>query len=243
MISKGQLKKLAHYVLENDELDSKAIKKLFKENNSLDLALFGRMVADDPALNVEAACQVAHAISTNEVIPEFDFYTAVDDKLKESETGSAMMGTIEYNSSTLYRYANINVKELFQNLVDKETTMKGVELFIKNFIISMPTGKQNTFANKTVPQYVMISIREDTPVNLVSAFEEPVKSNNGYIKLSIERLEKEYKNTEKFVEKPLKTLVLTTENSDLEQADNLKDLLKQIKSTLEMRGVDENVTD
>lgn len=143
--------------------------------------MFGRMVADDPSLNVDAAVQVAHAISTHEIVPEFDYFTAIDDKRKEDEAGSAMLGTIEYNSSTLYRYANINVNELEKN-IGSDLTIKGAKLFIKEFISTMPTGKENTFANKTVPQYVLVTIRKDTPVNLVSAFEDPVKSHGGYVK-------------------------------------------------------------
>ena len=83
--SPGQLRKLAEYVLNNNEIDKKEAKKLLTENQSLDLALFGRMVADDPELNVEASSQVAHAISTHEVVPEFDFFTAVDDAKTSEE--------------------------------------------------------------------------------------------------------------------------------------------------------------
>ena len=80
--SPGQLEKLAAYVLENDNFDKKEVKKILNDTQSLDLALFGRMVADDPELNVEAASQVAHAVSTHEVVSEFDFFTAVDDAKK-----------------------------------------------------------------------------------------------------------------------------------------------------------------
>ena len=73
-----------------------------------DLALFGRMLADLPGKNVDAACQVAHAISTHKVGVEFDFYTAVDDLQPEAETGAGMMGTVEFNSACFYRYANID---------------------------------------------------------------------------------------------------------------------------------------
>lgn len=242
MVSQGEIEKLAKYVLANDELDDKEIKRLLKSDNSLDMALFGRMVADDPSLNVDASCQVAHAISTHEVVPEFDYYTAVDDKKQDDEAGSAMLGTIEYDSSTLYRYANVNINELKHNLGDKEDVVEnGLKLFIQDFIMSMPTGKQNTFANKTVPQYVMVTVREDTPVNLVSAFEEPAKSRVGYLQASVEKLEKEYQNTQKFVQKPLANFVLTSANSQLDQQmDSLNDLLNQVVDSIKMRDNDEN---
>lgn len=241
MVSKGQITKLAQYVLENDDLDTKEIKNVLNGDRSLDMALFGRMVADDPSLNVDASCQVAHAISTHEVVPEFDFYTAVDDKKSETESGSAMLGTIEYDSATLYRYANVNVNELMHNLDNLDVATKGLGLFIKDFIRSMPTGKQNTFANKTIPQYVMVTVREDTPVNLVSAFEQPIKSNNGYVQSSITSLEKEYEETQKFVQEPVATFVLTNAKSKLEkQSNNINEFIDDVVKTVETRLNDEN---
>ncbi len=244
MVSKGQIEKLAQYVLSNSELDPKAIKKVLQNDHSLDMALFGRMVADDPSLNVDASCQVAHAISTHEIVPEFDYYTAVDDEKETDESGSAMIGTIEYDSATLYRYANVNVNELVHNLGNSTVAIKGLQLFIKDFVMSMPTGKQNTFANKTVPQYVMVTIREDTPVNLVSAFEEPVKSRNGYVQPSVDKLEKEYQKTQKFVDEPIATYVLTDFASQLDsQTANINDMVNKVSQTIEMRVDDENTDD
>ena len=191
------------------------------------------MVADNPDLNVDAACQVAHAISTHEVTPEFDYFTAVDDEKEEGTAGSAMIGSLEYNSSTLYRYANINLNELIHNIGSK-LSVEGIKLFIKNFILTMPTGKENTFANKTLPQYVLITLRDDTPVNLVSAFEEPVKSRDGYVKKSIVRLEKEYIDTESFIDKPIYSVVLSKYDSTLSnQAENLTSMIESVSKVVD----------
>ena len=57
----------------------KPIDPVFNGGKAVDVALFGRMLADMPEKNQNAACQVAHAISTHSVEREFDFYTAVDD--------------------------------------------------------------------------------------------------------------------------------------------------------------------
>lgn len=233
-VSPGQLTKLAEYVLNHDEAawDKKAIKQILKGDQSLDLALFGRMVADDPELNVEATAQVAHALSTNEITPEFDYYTAIDDLKPEDSAGASMLGDIEYNSSTLYRYANVNVRELITDL-GTEDALQGVTDFIKGFVLSMPTGKQNSFANKTLPSYVMIAIRPDTPVNLVSAFEAPIQAKAGYMVNSIKRLEKEYQNTLAFVEQPLAQVILTNEApADDQHVENLSALLEQVAAVL-----------
>ena len=107
-----------------------------KENASLDVALFGRMLAEDPSLNSDAAAQVAHAISTHEVHNEFDYFTAVDDK--EGIVGAGHLGTMEFNASTMYRYATVNPLELQRSLGSE--TAHGVRNFVEAFIRSMPTG-------------------------------------------------------------------------------------------------------
>lgn len=192
--------------------DKKLLQKAMRDNPAVDIALFGRMVADDPSLNEDASAQVAHAISTHGVQTEFDYFTAVDDLSAEDNAGAGMLGTVEYNSSTLYRYANVAVHELVKQLEDRPLTVKSLKLFVEAFVKSLPTGKVNTFANQTLPQTVMINIRDDRPVNLVSAFEEPVKSSQGFVRKSEERMFEELEKTNKFVHKPLYTLYVTEED-------------------------------
>lgn len=184
-----QLDRLAELAVACPEkMDAKAAKAALSHSHSVDVALFGRMVADDANLNVDAACQVAHALSTHAVATEFDYYTAVDDKNPAEETGAGMIGTVEFDSATFYRYATINVDELRRNLGDDEATAQAVETFVHSFATSMPTGKQNTFANRTVPDAVVVIAREDRPVNLVGAFEEAVQSRDGYVAASCKAL-------------------------------------------------------
>jgi CRISPR system Cascade subunit CasC len=160
-------------------------------NNTYDIALYGRMVAADPDLNSDASCQVAHAISTHRVDMEFDYFTAADDASEADHAGGAMIGTVEFNSSTLYRYANIAVHDLARQ-VGNADAVRAVKEFVTGFAKSMPTGKKNTFANGTLPDYLLVTVRRDQPVNLVGAFERAIKSNDGYVEKSITAL-KEYK--------------------------------------------------
>ncbi len=186
-LSNPQLDRLAELaVASGDAVPSgRAAKHVLKEGNSFDLALFGRMVANDADLNVDAACQVAHALSTHAVTNEFDYFTAVDDENPEEETGAGMIGTVEFNSSTLYRYATVSIAALDANLGDVEATGRAVEAFVRSFVQSMPSGKQNTFANGTLPEAVVVMVRDGRAVNLVGAFEEPVKNTQGgFIKAS-----------------------------------------------------------
>lgn len=146
---------------------------------AVDIALFGRMLADVPELNVDAACQVAHAISVDKVTQEYDYFTAVDDATSDDNAGAAMLDTVSFNSSTLYRYATVNVDSLFAQLGSADATAEAVAAFAEAFIRSMPTGKQNTFANRTLPNAVLVSVRDRQPINAVTAFEDPVRRREG----------------------------------------------------------------
>ena len=203
-----QAKKLAQATIDG-VTDKKGLQEYAKENPDIDIALFGRMVADSTDLNEEAAAQVSHAISTHAVQTEFDFFTAVDDLSSEDNAGAGMLGTVEFNSSTMYRYANISVHELAEKFKNDKTLKDSLALFIEAFAKSMPTGKVNTFANQTLPEALVITLRNDRPVSLVSAFEEPVKSTNGYAAKSVEKLATEYAKVEKFVNKPLATFYVS----------------------------------
>ena len=164
------------------------VKEQLATGHPIDVALFGRMVADIPGLNVDAATQVAHALSTHAMETEFDYFTAVDDENIES-TGAGMIGTVEFNSATLYRFATVGIHQLLDNLGgDVEATMTALEVFLTAFAYSMPSGHQNTFGNRTLPALVSVVLREDQPVNLVSAFEEPVRSTAGIAGKSAHRL-------------------------------------------------------
>lgn len=158
-------------------LKAARLKKTLDTDHSVDLALFGRMVADSSDLNVDAAAQVAHAISVHPVENEFDYFTAVDDHKAADDAedaGAGMIGTVEFNSSTLYRYATVDVDRLCDNLGSEDATRRAVEAFVSAFVRSLPTGKQNTFANRTLPDAVVVLVREQQPVNLVGAFEEAI---------------------------------------------------------------------
>lgn len=167
-------------------LESEVV-ELMNRHPSFDQALFGRMVASKAVLNFDAAAQVAHAISTHAVENEFDYFTAVDDCAPEDNAGAGHLGTVEFNSSTLYRYATVNVGEL-QNMLG-EKAPEAVRAFADAFIRSMPTGKQNTFANWTRPDAVYVTVRRDQPVNMAGAFEKPVRAGaQGYVANSVQAL-------------------------------------------------------
>ena len=191
-ISPGEIEVLANvtaHVLEGNEMPGKKDIKdeLAEAGVTPDVALFGRMVASDKGNNIDACAQVAHALSTHEAHAEVDFYTAVDDLTTDSEGGSGFLGTQEMVSSTLLRYASVDVDRLRETL-GKDAAEVALAAFVEAFVKAMPTGKSNSFANTTLPDYVLIET-VDAPVNYVGAFESPVRSRGDLTGSSIESLE------------------------------------------------------
>jgi CRISPR system Cascade subunit CasC len=140
-----------------------------------DLALFGRMLADLPVRNIDAASQVAHAISTNRISMEFDFYTAIDDFRPEDTQGAEMMGTVEFNSACFYRYANADLRELLRNLGgDTDVARKTLQSYIRASIDAVPSGKQNSMAAHNPPSFVLAVVRDAGLWSLANAFLQPV---------------------------------------------------------------------
>jgi CRISPR system Cascade subunit CasC len=144
-----------------------------------DVALFGRMMASLPTVNVDASVQMAHAISVNTLQQEFDFFTAVDDlgDREEDEQGADHLGETGYNSSTYYRYTNVDTEQLTKNLGSTESVQSVVKAFAQAFVQAIPSGHQNSFAAHTPPALVMVVVRKGQPISLVDAFEEPVRPN------------------------------------------------------------------
>lgn len=190
--------------------DRKAVKKLKAKDLqaaindakvrpvTLDIALFGRMVTSNAFRDVEASMQVAHAISTNKVMLESDYFTAMDDLLSGDtmeESGSAMIGDTDYNSSCYYIYASLDTDALKENLKytenAEELIQKAIPALLRTMAMTNPSGKQNSFAGHVLPSAMMIEIKQDKiPVNLVNAFVEPVcpKREVDLIQNSIQKL-------------------------------------------------------
>lgn len=234
-LSLAQAKELARLAAEGCS-DKKQYKEALKQAPSVDMALFGRMVASDPSLNYDAAAQVAHSISTHAVQNEYDYFTAVDDCQAEDNAGAGHLGTVEYNSSTLYRYAAVNVKELEKTL-GRAKAAEAVRGFAEAFLLSMPDGKQNTFANRTLPDAVYVTVREDQPVNLSNAFEKAVpKSADGYVARSKQALV-DYAQAlyASFAEPPVQSFTVGTGLEPLAPALPLKQMLINLETLVEER--------
>jgi CRISPR system Cascade subunit CasC len=157
---------------------------------SVDIAMFGRMTTSAAFENVDASVQVAHALSTNALNQEFDYFTAVDDLA--GDAGAGMIGDVEFNSSTYYKYFNIHWEQLVKNLGgDKVVARKAVAAFIEAAAIAQPSGKQNTFAAYNLPDLVLLEVSDrNLPVSYANAFIKPLRAsgNQSLMELSAKSL-------------------------------------------------------
>ena len=230
-ISRAQAKAIAKLSVEGCT-DKAEYQNAMKENPAIDMILFGRMAASDPSLNYDAAAQVAHSISTHAVHNEYDYFTAVDDYGDEDSAGAGHLGTVEFNSSTMYRYATVNVREVFNALQEK--TSEAIAGFIMAFVKSMPTGKQNSFANRTLPDMVYVTIRRDQPVNLAGAFEKPIVSDTGYVEKSEQRLcDYARRIYENYVGEPEKSFGLGNAITEISEKSTMPELIQKVKDWID----------
>lgn len=164
-----------------DKEVAEAFRSVLDGGGAVDLALFGRMIADQPDKAVDAAVQMAHAFSTHAVATEFDFYSAVDDLQPddaEEGAGAGMLGTLVYNSSCYYRYANVDLGQLKKNLGGYGgRTASAVRSFLQGMIYAVPTGKQTASAAQNPPTLVMVVVRDGGLWSLANAFVKPVRAH------------------------------------------------------------------
>jgi CRISPR system Cascade subunit CasC len=222
----------------------KAVNKLLDGGKAADLALFGRMLADSAAFNIDAACQVAHALSTNRAAMEMDYFTAVDDLQERSDdagAGAGMIGTVEFNSSCFYRYANIDSAQLLRNLGgDADLARRTVAAFLRAAVEAVPSGKQNTFAAHNPPSLVFAVVRRSGQWNLANAFVRPVGAEGaGLVANSVRALDAYWGRLVKMYGPPagLAAAVATTEDGALDalagfRTDGVAQLYKAVEDGL-----------
>jgi len=204
----------------------KLLKKALKEpleqkigaglpRDAADIAIFGRMVANDASMNVEGAGLFAHAFSTHKCDNDLDFWTAVDDKRQAADgPGADNMNHAEFNSACYYRYVALNLNQLFyqtgengeltSNLrglmkpEDVETRRNIARAFIRAVILAVPTAKQNSMNGDSLPGFALAVVSTGQPFQLANAFEKPVQAKgDGWLQPSVEALEEHYRKLKK----------------------------------------------
>ena len=171
---------------------NKELKKLVLRtaDGAADVAMFGRMLADDPDFNREAAVQVSHAFTTHRAVVDDDYYTAVDD-LKEptEDAGAGFVGEAGFGSGVFYTYACVDIGLLVRNLAgDRGLAARSVAALAEALATATPSGKRNSFAHQTRAAYVRAEMGTAQPRSLAGAFFKPVEGDD-LMAASVEALE------------------------------------------------------
>lgn len=166
---------------------------LRKTDTAADIAMFGRMLADSPDFNREAAVQVAHAVTTHKVAVDDDYYTAVDDlKTKAEDAGAGFIGETGFGAGVFYLYINIDRALLLKNLGgDAEVAKKAIEALIRASATIGPRGKSASFASFARAHFILAERGDAAPRTLAGAFLQPIDriaKDADFLKASIETL-------------------------------------------------------
>jgi CRISPR system Cascade subunit CasC len=163
---------LAERIAGGEKIDAKAAGLLRTADSAADIALFGRMLADSPEFNREAAAQVAHAITTHRVSVEDDYYTAVDDLKRPAEdAGAGFLGEAAFGSGVFYLYLCVDTALLRRNLGGDGTLAATALAALAEAIATVaPSGKQNSFAALGRAGYLLAESGDGQPRTLAGAF-------------------------------------------------------------------------
>ena len=172
-----------------------------KVKDAADIAIFGRMVADDHSLTIDGAGLFSHAISTHRAENQVDFFSAVDDsKPTGDDAGAGHIGTIEFNSACYYRCIVLNLDLLKNDYLDhfsEEELHAVLDAFIRASVLAVPKARKNSMLSFNPPSYVLGLRRKGQPLSLANAFEKPVTNKGeGYIQPSAKALENHLEEVE-----------------------------------------------
>lgn len=198
---------------------------LVNKGSGIDVSMFGRMMANSPLYNVEAAVQVAHAFTVHKAAVEDDYFIAVDDlNVKEEHSGSAHIGEAEFGAGLFYLYVCIDKDLLKENLSgDEELAKKAISAFIESAATVAPSGKQNSFASRSYASYILAEKGEVQPRSLSVAFLKPISSED-VLNGAIDAVEKTKSAFDKVYDRnDVQSEVL---NLFKPEAGSLKDLIK-----------------
>jgi len=207
------IEQLAHFSPEEQSAVTSLIERLAVSNEAptdselalltnpkqaVDIAMFGRMLASSPRFNVEAAVQVAHAVTIHKVAVEDDYFSAVDDlNTGADDVGAAHIGETGFGAGVFYLYLCINRELLMENLGnDLELTTKALSALVHAATKVSPTGKQNSFASRAYAAYALAEKGDQQPRTLAQAFLKPVKGGD-MLETAVGELTRRYQNFDK----------------------------------------------
>ncbi|ACL60256.1 type I-E CRISPR-associated protein Cas7/Cse4/CasC [Methylobacterium nodulans] len=180
---------LAERLAAGETVDVDKAPLLRRADGAVDVAMFGRMLADSPEFNREAAVQVAHAFTTHRAPVEDDYYTAVDDlKGPQEDAGAGFVGEAGFGSGLFYLYVCIDRDLLVRNLAgDEDLARAGLSAVVRAVTTVAPRGKQASFASRARASFGLLERGSEMPRTLAAAFLKPVGGED-VLETSIARL-------------------------------------------------------
>ncbi|MGH8246516.1 MAG: type I-E CRISPR-associated protein Cas7/Cse4/CasC [Gammaproteobacteria bacterium] len=183
--------------------DIKKASKSASRIDAADIAIFGRMVANDSSVSIEGAGMFSHALSTHKAENDIDFFSAVDEaKPEDVPAGAAITDTLEFTSATYYRYAGLNLDlladETHLGALSARDRKSVVDAFLRAAVLAVPGARKNSMNAHTLPGYVLGLVKDKgQPLQLINAFETPVFSKNGLMDASVTALKKHHEELKK----------------------------------------------
>lgn len=176
--------------------DQKKNIEAMKLGSGLESALFGRMVTSDVLTSRDAAVYVAHAFTVHEAQVENDYFTVVDDLLRESgEVGSAGIFDTELASGLYYGYVVVDVPQLVANLEGvgikecfdvgpemRELAAKVVHHLLHLIATVSPGAKRGSTAPFEWAKLMLVEAGEWQPRSLAGAFQNALDTDGEKIR-------------------------------------------------------------
>ncbi len=150
----------------------------------LGAALFGRMVTGDILARTDAAIHVAHSVTVHSQMTESDYFSAIDDLIREEgEQGSGHINATELTSGLFYGYVVVDVNGLVEN-VGGDRALAGdiVERLVKMVATVSPGAKKGSTAPYAYSHLVLLESGKMQPRTLQNAFLRPVSSHGDLVK-------------------------------------------------------------
>lgn len=183
-------------IAEGREPEDEELDVLRDSTRAVDVAMFGRMMADTPEYSIEGAVQVGHALTTHDVVVEDDYFSAVEDLNQYREdAGAAHLGEREFASGVFYLYTCVNRTQL-EHVLEGRSDLAGdaIKALVKAMAKETPPGMKNSYGSSTFASYALVEKGSQQPRNFSSiAFLEPVQNGN-YMEESINRIREALQN-------------------------------------------------
>ena len=178
--------------------DEKTNIAALKHGSGLESALFGRMVTSDVLASRDAAVYVAHAFTVHEAQVENDYFTVVDDLLREAgEQGSAGIFDTELASGLYYGYVVVDVSQLIANLEGekakdwatlpaekRELAGRVVQHLLHLIATVSPGAKRGSTAPFEWAKFLLVEVGDWQPRSLAGAFQNALPLNHPAIRES-----------------------------------------------------------